>query len=132
MTREEIREHTMQIVYQMDIASNFDYNQINIVSENKNALKKKQAVDTLTAIGEHIEDIDSMITQNTDKWSPERIAKTEMSILRIAVAEMLYVDSIPTNVSINEAVELSKKYGDDRSYAFVNAILSRIDKTIEA
>ena len=132
MTREEIREHTMQIVYQMDIASNFDYNQINIVSENKNALKKKQAVDTLTAIGEHIEDIDSMITQNTDKWSPERIAKTEMSILRIAVAEMLYVDSILTNVSINEAVELSKKYGDDRSYAFVNAILSRIDKTIEA
>ena len=132
MTREEIREQTMQIVFQMDLSNNFDYSQINIVAENQKALKKKQALDTLTAIRDHIAEIDAVITKNTDKWNTERIAKTEMAILRIAVAELLYVESIPSAVSINEAVELAKKYGDDRAYAFVNAVLSSIYKGMEA
>ena len=78
-----------------------------------------------------IEDIDATIARNTDNWKPNRIAKTDLAILRLAVAEMLYEDNIPCGVSINEAVNLAKKYGDDRSYAFINSVLSRVSKELD-
>jgi N utilization substance protein B len=132
LKREDIREKTMQLVYQMDITGDFDVADLSIVDENVKAAGKKQAAETLAAVQDHHEEIDAVISKNLDKWSIERIAKTDLAILRTAVAEMLYVDSIPERVSINEAVNLAKKYGDERSYAFINSVLGKISRSSEA
>ncbi len=121
----------MQLVYQMDITGDFNVADLSIVEESVRAAGKKQAVETLMAVQDHHEDIDSLINKNLDNWTLERIAKTDLAILRTAVAEMLYVDSIPVSVSINEAVDLAKKYGDERSYAFINSILGKISRSLE-
>ncbi len=130
MNREKIREKTMQLIFQMDVNGEFDYTKLSPVEENVHAIEKKQAVQTLEAVRAHIDEIDGMISRNLDKWTMERVAKTDLAILRTAVAEMMYVESIPVKVSINEAVELSKRYGDEKSYAFVNSVLSKIAREL--
>ncbi len=131
MNREVIREKTMQMIYQMEIAGKFDYSELNVMEEDMNILNKKQAVEALTAVKEHIAEIDEKIASNIDNWSFDRISKTDLAILRTAVCEMMFMDSIPKAVSINEAVKLSKKYGDEKSYKFVNSVLAKIDKSLE-
>ena len=126
MRREDIREQTMQLIFQMDVAKDFDYNKLSVLEENSKILTKKQAITTLEAVRDYIEDIDATIS--SDNWNFDRIAKVDLAVLRTAVAEILYVDDIPLSVSINEAVNLSKKFGDDKSYAFVNSVLSKISK----
>lgn len=130
MKREVIREKTMQLVYQMDITGDFEVSDLSVVEECVNVVDKKQALDTLYAVQDHHEEIDELIKKNLENWTFERIAKADLAILRTAVAEMLYVDSVPVGVSINEAVNLAKKYGDDRSYAFINSVLGKISKTL--
>lgn len=120
----------MQLVYQMDITGDFEVADLSIVEENVKAAGKKQAAETLAAVQDHHEDIDRIISDNLDNWTLERIAKTDLAILRTAVAEMFYVESVPVSVSINEAVSLARKYGDDRSYAFVNSVLGKISRSI--
>ena len=132
MNREEIREKTMQLIYQMDITGEFDYEKLSPVEENARILGKKQALLTLQAVRDHIEEIDDVIRASLDKWSFDRVARTDLAILRTAVAEMMYVDSVPSGVSINEAVNLSRKFSDERSYAFVNSVLSKADKHLRA
>ena len=131
MKRETIREKTMQLIYQMDIAGNFDPSELSVLDEDRSVLDKKQCKDTLDAVREHIEEIDNCIEDNLENWDFSRIAKTDLAIMRTAVAEMMYLDEIPVSVSINEAVELSKKYGDDKSYKFVNSVLGKISKTLD-
>ena len=131
MNREKIREKTMQLIYQMEASGKFDVSELRMMEEDSNIIGKKQADDTLDAIKNHIEEIDGMIKSNLDKWSFDRIAKTDLAILRTAVAEMLYLDYIPAIVSINEAVELSKKYSDDKAYKFVNSVLGKIKAEVE-
>ena len=130
MKREDVREKTMQLVYQMDMTGDFEVADLSIVDENVKAAGKKQAAETLAAVQDHHEEIDKIITDNLDNWTLERIAKTDLAILRTAVAEMLYVESIPVRVSINEAVDLAKKYGDERSYAFINSVLGKISRSL--
>ena len=131
MTREEIRENTMQIIFQMDVAGEFDYEKLLPIEENRKTINKKQAISTLEAIRNNIDNIDKTIENNIDNWTIDRIGKTDLAILRNAVAEMLYLDEMPVAVSINEAVNLAKKYGDDKSYAFVNSVLSKISKNLK-
>lgn len=130
MKREEIREQTMQLIFQMDAQGIFDYEKVIPIAENTKIIGKDQALATLTAIRDHIDDIDNTIKNNLDKWNFERIAKTDLAILRNAVAEMLYIDSLPNGIAINEAVNMAKKYGDEKSYAFVNSVLSKINKEL--
>lgn len=130
MNRDEIREKTMQLIFQMDVADEFDFEKLTPIEENAKIIDKKQAVATLTAIRDHIQDIDKILSDNLEKWSLDRVAKTDLAILRNATAEMLYVDEIPNKVAINEAINLAKKYGDDKSYAFINSVLSKVERSI--
>jgi N utilization substance protein B len=130
LKREDIREKTMQLIYQMDITGNFDLSGLSVVEESEKVVNKKQAADTLNAVSLHHKEIDEMISRNLDKWTIDRIAKTDLAILRTAVAEMMYIESIPVGVSINEAVDLAKKYGDGRSYAFINSVLSKVESSL--
>ena len=130
MDRRIIRENIMQFVYQMDVSANFDYEKQACIQEAEKALKQNQAIETLSAIRDHIQEIDRLISNNIDNWDIARLPKADLAILRTALAELLYVDSIPANVSINEAVELGKTYGDERSYAFINSVLGKINREL--
>ena len=70
--------------------------------------------------------IDEMIERHTVGWKKERISPVSMSVIRLGAYEMMFMDDIPARVSINEAIELSKKYDDEKSYSFVNGVLNGI------
>jgi len=82
-------------------------------------------------VWEHHEDIDEIVNRFSQHWKIKRIARVELTILRVALYEMLYLDDIPTKVAINEAVELAKRYGDENSKNFVNGILDAVARAIE-
>ncbi len=82
-------------------------------------------------VKEHREQLDLLIAENAIGWTLDRIAKVDLSILRIALYEMLYEPTIPVGATINEAVELAKRYGDVKSYGFVNGILAAVSKSID-
>lgn len=77
---------------------------------------------------ENLPKIDSFIQEHAPKYPLDRIAKTDVSILRLALYELLIKPEEPKKVVINEAVELAKDMGNDRSYAFINAVLGSIVK----
>lgn len=90
------------------------------------------AVNCAKGILEHIAKIDELISSNLKKgWKINRISKVSYAVMRLAVYEMLYVEDVPVSVSINEAVELAKKYSVPDDSAFVNGVLGAIAKTID-
>ena len=74
--------------------------------------------------------LDEYIEKNLNGWNKDRLSKTAISILRLAVFEMMFVDDIPLNVSINEAVELAKKYSTKQESAYINGVRASISKSI--
>jgi len=78
----------------------------------------------------NLTEIDTVIQDNSQHWKIERIAMVELSILRLSIYEMMHTD-IPVKVAINEAIELSKAFGDDKSRGFINGILDGVAKTID-
>lgn len=85
----------------------------------------------VSGVKEHLEEIDSLIEKNLKGWKKNRISKISLTILRIAVFEMLYSDDVPVSVTINEAVELAKNYATDGDGSFVNGVLGAVSKDIE-
>ena len=83
-------------------------------------------------VDEHAGEIDALVSKYAVDWSIGRIARVDLSILRVAIYEMLYRDDVPTGAAINEAVELAKRYGGERSYAFINGILGSVAKELGA
>ena len=82
---------------------------------------------------QHEAQIDELISRYSKDWVIERIARVDLSILRVAIFEMLFRGKdVPTGAAINEAVELAKRYGGERSYAFINGILGSVAKEIES
>lgn len=75
---------------------------------------------------EHIEEIDELLQKNLINWKLNRVGNVDRAILRMAVYEMKYVDDIPKNVTLNEAIELAKAFGGEESGKFVNGVLSKI------
>lgn len=82
--------------------------------------------DKVEAIREHIADIDETLNTCMEGWKTTRLSKVDLTVLRLAVYEIRYEDNIPVKVSINEAVELAKKYGTEKSGGFVNGVLRRV------
>ncbi len=76
----------------------------------------------------HMEEIDAEIEAHAKDWSLNRIAKVDLSILRVAVYELLYEKSIPVGATVNEAVELAKTFGGEKSPAFINGVLGAVAK----
>ncbi|MEI4800369.1 transcription antitermination factor NusB [Bacillus sp. NPDC077411] len=126
MKRRTARERAMQALYQMDITG--DYNPKaaveNTLEEGENTNEFLEAL--VFGCVEHKEVIDELIRQNLKKWKLERISIVDRSILRLAVYEMKYMEDIPHSVSINEAIEIAKAYGDEESRRFINGVLSSI------
>ncbi len=131
MKRTEIREITFSILYTIEMQKGLNDEEIAILLEENNVKNEKDKNDiqkNITGVEEHITEINTLISQNLkEKWSIERISKINLSILRLAIYEILYTE-VPFKVAVNEAVELAKKYGDENSKTFINGILANIIK----
>ena len=87
--------------------------------------------DTFFGSCENKESIDAAIEKHLTGWKKNRISSVSMAVLRLAAYEMLYLSDIPAKVSINEAVELSKKFDEEKSYSFVNGVLNALAAEID-
>lgn len=124
MKRHEAREKAFQILFQLDVNDNEPEQAISNFLETA---QNNDFMDLLVnGVAEHKEELDTIIANNLEHWSIERIASVERTIIRIAVFEINFLEDIPTSVSINEAIELANLYGDEKSGKFVNGVLSKI------
>lgn len=80
----------------------------------------------------NLPEIDGIIEKCSEKWSKKRISRISVSVLRIAIYEMLSMEDIPVEVSINEAVELAKRFDTEDSYTFVNGVLGAAEKMLKS
>jgi N utilization substance protein B len=131
LTRTEAREKIMIILYQIDfyLKDNISFDVESVIHENLE-MDNKYVNDIVNGVLEHLEEIDKTITKYLGKWDLDRLGKTDKAILRLATYEMLYYDT-PKVVAINEAVELSKKYSDDKIVKLINAVLDKIRDEVE-
>jgi transcription antitermination protein NusB len=87
---------------------------------------RELTVQLVNKLDEHLDAVDEAIADHLKNWSPERLARLDRIILRLGVAELLYLDDIPPKVTINEYVELSRLFGTEESPGFVNGVLDAI------
>lgn len=95
------------------------------VSSKVKAKDRKEIEEKAFAVIGKKQEFDDLIAQKTEGWKPKRIPKVELSIIRVAIYEVLF-ENLDKGIAINEAIEIAKKYGDSNSGAFVNGILARI------
>ena len=126
-SRHELREAVFKILFQIE-NTELDYKEL-LELEQEEIVNSSYVNTTLTGIIDKLEEIDNIISNNLKDWKLERLSKMDRQILRISAYEILHSD-IPYKVSINEAVELSKKYSEkDESYKFINGVLKGIVET---
>ena len=126
LTRTEAREKIMVILYQIDFykKENIEYNLEDVfffILEMDN----KYVKDIVNGVLENQDKIDETINKYLDNWDLDRLGKTDRAILRLSTYEMIYYDT-PKVVVINEAVELAKKYSDDKVVKLINAVLDKV------
>ena len=127
MNRREAREYVMSAAFRIDATESFGEDPARYLDEEELGKQYDYAKDIITKLMTDIEEVDDAINAVSDGWTTHRMAKTDLAIIRVACCEMMVRDDVPKAVAINEAVELSKKYGTERSGAFINAILGKID-----
>lgn len=129
MTRSKIRENVFKMLFRAEFHDADDMKeQLDLFDEELENPSESELFyinSKSKGILEHIDEIDALINEKSTGWKTSRMAKVDLSIIRIAVYEIKYEDDIPFKVSVNEAVELAKKYGADESLAFVNGILAK-------
>ncbi len=126
-SRHELREAVFKILFQIE-NTELDYKEL-LELEQEEIANSSYVNNTLTEIIDKLEENDKVISNNLKDWKLDRLSKMDRQILRISAYEILYSD-IPYKVSINEAVELSKKYSEkDESYKFINGVLKGIVET---
>ena len=134
MNRVKSREYLLQLAYQMEITSETALETFNSFMENedisKDDLDLAYIKSGLLGIEENKEKLDSLIESQLVKWKLNRISKVNLSILRISTYEILFAEDVPGKVSINEAIELCKKYSDNKSVSFINGVLDRAFKEL--
>lgn len=136
MTRRKIRENLYIMLFRLDFYNREevkDQADIYLEEEIENASEKdkKELRNKFGIVLEHLGEIDAQIESKSKGWTVNRIAKAELTVLRLAVFELLYADDVPDSVAINEAVELSKLYCSEKSKGFINGILASVVKSKE-
>ena len=135
MNRVKSREYLLQLAYHMEITSETALETFNSFMENedisKDDLDLAYIKSGLLGIEENKEKLDSLIESQLVKWKLNRISKVNLSILRISTYEILFAEDVPGKVSINEAIELCKKYSDNKSVSFINGVLDKVYKNMQ-
>ncbi len=132
MGRREQREQIFKLVFQLEFNNREEMpEQMKLYLEQEEIQSEKDCTyisEKFALIQDKLEEIDGLINGQTVGWKTDRMAKVDLAIIRLAVYEIKYDDSVPTSVAINEAVELAKKFGQDESSSFVNGVLAKFSK----
>ena len=130
MNRRKSREIAMKLLFQMSINKENYEDVIENFKENTdvdlNDVDMSYITKVLAGIHGNAMEIDKNIEKHLVKWKLERLSKMNLAILRISTYEILFEEEIPGKVSVNEGIELAKKYGEDTSPAFINGILAKM------
>ena len=130
MSRKETREELMKLFYQLDMTEKIEgFDADEYVKSLEMKVDDKYFVETAKNFVNNLAEIDQSIEKYSNGWKLNRIAKVDLAILRLAVCEMEYDQSIPVSVSINEAVEISKKYSNSDAHKFINGILGNLSRS---
>jgi len=130
MNRRSLREQVFKLLFRVEFILKEEMEeQCRLFLEHEDVEIAEQDADHIvgkyTAIHEKLEEIDGALNEKVEGWDTGRMGKVDLTILRLAVYEILFDETIPTGVAINEAVELAKKFGQDSSPAFVNGVLAK-------
>lgn len=132
VTRREAREQAFALVFEMIFNDAPVAELIQGAQLCRDLAIDPYAVKAASLVREHREELDGVIDRFSSKWKVNRLPKVTVSILRLAVCEMTYIEGIPVGAVINEAVELAKKYGGDEDPAYVNGVLGGYARSREA
>ena len=131
MTRREAREQAFMVLFEKTFFEDVSISEIVSDAQEAELIKINAFADViLKAVENNIAGIDSIIAENARKWSIERLPKVSLAVLRLAIGEMKFVDDVPAGVSVNEAVELTKKYGTEDDASYVNGVLGAVAKAL--
>ena len=119
MSRRELREQIFKMLFRIEFHEGME------MEEQMQLFLEEYIRNKYENIVEHLEEIDASVNEKAKGWKTSRMAKVELSLIRLAVYEIQYDEDIPAGVAINEAVELAKKYGADSSPAFINGVLAK-------
>ncbi|MGN0143942.1 MAG: transcription antitermination factor NusB [Clostridium sp.] len=130
MNRKLSREKTMELLFGITCSKDTVAEAVEIFVDNYEGNIKDidltYVKKALIGIDNNKEAIDEAISSNLQKWKIDRISKINLTILRLAVYEILFDEDVPRNVAINEALEITRKYSDEKSVSFVNGVLDKI------
>ena len=130
MTRREIREQVFKMLFRVEFYNQEEMSeQIALCEDDACSWKEKDKTyifEKVEKISEKLEEIDAKINEVSEGWKTGRMGKVDLTLIRLAVYEMLYEEDVPAKVAINEAVELAKQYGTDNSTSFVNGLLAKL------
>ena len=133
LTRKEAREEAFRLLFETEFRASDSPDAIYALStDNREVAENAYIKQVYFGVREHLQEIDAMILKHSKGWKPERITPVSRSAIRLCVYEMLYMKDIPMAVSLNEAIELVKKYDDAKVRAFVNGVLNGAKEEIEA
>ena len=132
MKRRELREHIFELLFRVEFNERDEMpEQMRLFFESLPELSPEDQAymqKKYERIMEKLPEIDRLLGETAEGWKVSRMGKTDLTVLRLAVYEMEFDEDVPVGVAVNEAVELSKKFGGDGSPAFVNGILGKIGK----
>ncbi|MGI6122630.1 MAG: transcription antitermination factor NusB [Acetivibrionales bacterium] len=134
MGRRETRENAMKLLYQIQIQRDDIEEQIDRFVEEQEITEKQDRdylLNVVNGVIEKEEEIDNLIANHAKGWTIQRMPKVDLAIMRLSCYEIKYRDDIPINVSINEAVEMAKKYSGEQAKTFVNGVLGKIFAELE-
>jgi N utilization substance protein B len=128
-SRRRSRELAMQALFQMDINGDDSAEAVDLFCRHFQVSKKAQPffLELVEGVNKYREEIDRLIEASSEHWKVSRMSGMDRNIIRVAVYEMLYCPDIPSKVSINEAIDIGKKFGTEQSPAFINGILDCIN-----
>lgn len=131
MTRREAREQAFMVLFEKTFFEDVSISEIVLNAQEAELIKINNFADViLKAVENNIDVINGIIAENARKWSIERLPKVSLAVLRLAIGEMKFVDEVPANVSVNEAVELTKKYGTEDDASYVNGVLGSVARSL--
>ncbi|MFC7684756.1 transcription antitermination factor NusB [Ureibacillus sp. GCM10028918] len=123
MKRHDARQKAVQVLFQLD---NTDLTLQEAISHVLEEEESDTFFEKLVhGVKENLEEIDELLTKNLENWSLGRLPKIERTVLRIAIYELKFMQDTPNRVVLNEAIELCKTFGDEKSSKFVNGVLSK-------
>ncbi len=127
MERRLAREMAIELLFEREFKKDEDAAEILRLAEDDREIEHDLYVENVYfGVIEHMTEIDELLGARAIGWKTKRMSKISVSIMRLAIYEMKYCDDIPFTVSINEAVELAKKFDDDKSPAFINGVLNGV------